>query len=52
MNNSKLTAKTFFKMAEADRKLLVITNALSVVFAASLVIKLLICTVCLINSKK
>ncbi len=51
-NNTVMTARTFFRMAEADRKLLVVTNALSTVFTASLVIKLLICAVCLISSKK
>ncbi len=52
MNNSKLMAKTFFKMAEADRKLIVAANAMSTVFTVSLIVKLTICAVCLIKSKK
>ncbi len=49
MNNSKLTAKTFFKMAEADRKLIVAANAISTVLTVSLIIKLIISTICLVK---
>lgn len=51
-NNTALTAKTFLKMAEADRKLIVIANVLSTVLTVSVVIKLFIGGICLINSKK
>ena len=51
-NNSALTAKTFIKMAEADRKLITIANVLSTVLTVSVVIKLLIGAVCFINSEK
>ncbi len=51
-NNSALTAKTFLKMAEADRKLIVISNILSTVLTVSVVIKLFISAVCFINSEK
>ncbi len=51
-SNSALTAKTFFKMAEADRKLIVITNVLNTVLTASLVLKLIAGAVSLIKSEK
>lgn len=50
MNNSRLTAKTFFKMAEADRKLIVVTNVISSVLTASLILKLIVSAICLIKS--
>lgn len=49
MNNSKLTAKTFFKMAEADRKLIVAANAISTVLTVSLIIKLIVSAICLVK---
>ena len=51
-NNTALTAKTFFKMAEADRKLIVIANVLSTVLTVSVIVKLFISAICLINSEK
>lgn len=46
-NNSMLTAKTFFKMAETDRKLLVLTGAINTILTLSLIIKLSVAILCL-----
>ncbi|MBR0348948.1 MAG: hypothetical protein IIX16_04835 [Clostridia bacterium] len=51
-NNTALTAKTFLKMAEADRKLIVIANVLSTVLTVSVIVKLFISAICFINSEK
>ncbi len=49
-NNSTLTAKTFFKMAEVDRKLIVATNVISTILTVSLTLKLIVSAICLVKS--
>ena len=39
-NNTLITAKTFFRMAETDRKLLVVSGAINSILTVSLIIKL------------
>lgn len=51
-NNTALTAKTFLKMAEADRKLITVANVLSTVLTISVIIKLIVSALCFINSEK
>lgn len=48
--NSLVTAKSFFKMAECDRKLLVVTRVISAVLTVSLLIKLAVSSVLFCNS--
>lgn len=43
---SALTAKTFLKMAEYDRKMLVVTGAISTILTVSLVTKLVVSAIC------
>lgn len=43
---SALTAKTFFKMAECDRKMLVVTGAISTILTVSLIVKLIVSAIC------
>ncbi|MBP3441550.1 MAG: hypothetical protein J6L62_01975 [Clostridia bacterium] len=50
MNNSRLTAKTLFKMADADRKLIVAANVMSTILTVSLIIKLVFSAICLVKS--
>lgn len=49
-NNTLITAKTFFRMAEADRKLLVVSGAVNTILTVSLIIKLSVAAVCLIKN--
>lgn len=53
MNKTGLvTAKSFFKMAEYDRKLLTVTRVISAVLTVSLLIKLAVSSVILCSSLK
>ena len=49
-NNTLITAKTFFRMAETDRKLLVVLNAINTILTVSLIIKLSVAAVYLIKN--
>ncbi len=48
-NNATLTAKTFFKMAEKDRKLLVATGVINTVLTVSMITKLSIAIICFLK---
>ena len=48
--NSLITAKSFFKMAEYDRRLLTVTRIVSTVLTISLLLKLAVSSVLLCNS--
>ena len=47
-----LTAKSFFRMAEYDRRLLTVTRVVSTVLTVSLILKLAVSAVLLLNSVK
>ena len=49
---SIMTAKTFLKMAECDRKILVVTGAISSILTVSLIIKLIVSVVCTLSAIK
>lgn len=51
-NNSMLTAKTFFKMAETDRKLLAVTGVVNTILTVSLIVKLAVAVLCLCSREK
>ncbi|MBP3938231.1 MAG: hypothetical protein IK955_02370 [Clostridia bacterium] len=48
-NNAAMTAKTFFRMAEADRKLLVVTGVINTVLTVSMIMKLMVALVCFVK---
>lgn len=50
-NNSLLAAKTFLKMADYDRKILIFINAVRGILTVSVIIKLFITVCCLLTGK-
>ncbi|MBQ8575834.1 MAG: hypothetical protein IJ447_07315 [Clostridia bacterium] len=49
---SFLTAKTFLKMAECDRKMLLVTGTLNTILTVSLIIKLIVSAICTFSAIK
>ncbi len=50
--NTALTAKTFMKMADYDRKMLSVTSTITAVLTVSLVVKLIVSAICTVMSLK
>ncbi len=50
--NTALTAKTFMKMADYDRKILTVTGTITTVLTVSLLIKLAVSAVCTVMALK
>lgn len=49
--NTAMTAKTFFRMAEADRKLIVATGVINTVLTVSMITKLSVAVICLLKKE-
>ncbi len=47
-----MTAKTFFKMADCDRKFLRVTSVITAILTVSMIIKLIISALCTVISFK
>ncbi len=50
--NMALTAKTFLKMADYDRKMLTVTGTITTVLTVSLLVKLAVSAICAVMSLK